>query len=400
MKIAFFGYYVPAEDLASTPGVSMADNKMQHDYITALEKSLGQPVAVFSTESINYVNIKGLRTPSKMISGAVSIIRWAREVKRQGDTPALFYYNTFFLNVAAATLARIFCRFYLVPIAITLPYLAEGEHRPLPRMAERVCALALKKSDGIVAITEELAERLCPGKPRLVIHGGISPAQLEEWSIVGDDPQIVPRVDALIDPPQVNQDTNKKKTIVYTGAIYSRYNLDKVIAAADLLGGEKYEVVLYGRGPDLDIIKERCASSKAARYGGFVTGDELRRVQRGADVLLAVLSADDRLARYTFPSKLFEYMAAGNPVVTSDLPSLPESLRRQVQVAAAITPEGIRDAIVAACGLDHRERELHRAACREYLEQNATWDRHAERLAEFLKELEIKKPEKNGKRKQ
>ena len=395
MRIAFLGYFVPEDDLADASGVSMADNKMQYDYITAMEilmesDSADHSLTVFSTEKpssvkskffsvsksrgeyISYADIRGIRTPSKVISAACSIVKWVKDTKKQGEASVLFYYNTFFLNVAAAAIARLFCKFYLIPIAITLPYLAEGEDRLLPQKAERMCAGMLKKSNGIVAITGDLAGYLCPGKPNLIINGGVSVNQLEPDN----------QLDSHNFPPR---EPGQKKRIVYTGAIYSRYNLDKVIAAAELLDENHYQVIIYGHGPDTDKIEEMCKTSKVARYGGFVTGDELREVQGDADVLLALLSTDDQLVRYTFPSKLFEYMAVGNPIVTSGLPCLSDELKRYVKVVPEITPEAIRDDIIAACRFTNKERELYRAACQKYLLQNMTWERHGERLREFLK---------------
>ena len=91
--------------------------------------------------------------------------------------------------------------------------------------------------------------------------------------------------------------------------------------------------------------------------------------------------------QFTSPLKLFEYMAAGRPIVASDLPSIREVLQHEAD-ALLVTP-GDPAAMAAAIerlitnpSLSARLAAAALAAAPAY-----SWDRRAERLEELLNEI-------------
>jgi glycosyltransferase involved in cell wall biosynthesis len=92
---------------------------------------------------------------------------------------------------------------------------------------------------------------------------------------------------------------------------------------------------------------------------------------------------------FTSPLKVFEYLAAGCPVVASDLPSLREVLDESV--ARFAPPESPRSLAVAAENLLKDEplfKRMSEAARRKAEEY--TWQRRAERIGEFVSKLPFK----------
>lgn len=103
-----------------------------------------------------------------------------------------------------------------------------------------------------------------------------------------------------------------------------------------------------------------------------------------ADVLVLPNTADsEESVSYTSPIKLFEYLAAGKPIIASDLPSIREILSDET--ARFVPPGNARELAHAIQELqdnpDERARLAHAAArqAREY-----TWRRRAERVAAGL----------------
>jgi glycosyltransferase involved in cell wall biosynthesis len=83
----------------------------------------------------------------------------------------------------------------------------------------------------------------------------------------------------------------------------------------------------------------------------------------------------DTLSESIFPLKLFEYLAAGRPVVAT---AMPELLRYQQYVHVALSPRDFEDAI---------EKSLHNplpAASESFLRENS-WDAKANLLLETIK---------------
>jgi colanic acid biosynthesis glycosyl transferase WcaI len=104
----------------------------------------------------------------------------------------------------------------------------------------------------------------------------------------------------------------------YIGNVGLAQGLDTVLEAARRLSGEPVTFLLIGNGVDKPRLQD------AARQAGltnvrFLQGVPRRRVPSllaACDALLVILR-DDPLFQITIPSKLYEYMAAGKPIVCS-----------------------------------------------------------------------------------
>lgn len=106
-----------------------------------------------------------------------------------------------------------------------------------------------------------------------------------------------------------------------------------------------------------------------------------------ADILVLPNTASTLSARYTSPLKLFEYMAAGKPIVASRLPALGEVLEHERN--ALLVPPGDPRALAAAIERLTRHPELAERLARSAFESAADygWEQRAARFEALLEEL-------------
>jgi glycosyltransferase involved in cell wall biosynthesis len=135
--------------------------------------------------------------------------------------------------------------------------------------------------------------------------------------------------------------------------------------------------------PDLARLKAfalelNCGSR--VTFSGLIPPPQVAAILTQADVLVLPNRASAISNEFTSPLKLFEYMASGRPIVSSDLPSLREVLRDGEN--ALLVQPGNPQALVAAiarikddAALGARLAERAREDVREF-----TWSRRAERL--------------------
>jgi glycosyltransferase involved in cell wall biosynthesis len=105
---------------------------------------------------------------------------------------------------------------------------------------------------------------------------------------------------------------------------------------------------------------------------------------KAVDVLVMNYPNTDHYARYMSPLKLFEYMASGNPIVTTDLPSIREVLNEENSILVKWGSEkGMERGI---------EKLLLNDAVRTDLTERAhgdvsgyAWHHRARRIMEFVK---------------
>lgn len=182
--------------------------------------------------------------------------------------------------------------------------------------------------------------------------------------------------------------------VYYVGQLYPWKGAGLVVEAAARVKRARFVIVgglpngRSGRGdPHLAELAARARDVGAADridFRGYVpysrVGEELARAT------VAVLPLpDEPVARcFTSPLKLFDYMAAGVPVVASDLPSLREVLRHGEN--ALLVRPGDAAALAAAieCLLTDPTlaRRLATQARRDVMDY--TWDARATRLLELL----------------
>jgi len=162
------------------------------------------------------------------------------------------------------------------------------------------------------------------------------------------------------------------KILGYVGALHQKVDL----RCLELLAGHSscWQVVLIGfndfRGESLDRF-ERLVSRSNVHYLGAMPWRRLSDYVRWFDVGLLPYCSTDVSSWCEIPAKLFEYLAAGLPVVEMALPCT-NSLNGVVQIAQ--TPEEFLSRTEKALETD---TEADRSSRRELALAN-TWERRAE----------------------
>ena len=183
------------------------------------------------------------------------------------------------------------------------------------------------------------------------------------------------------------------RSVVYAGQLYPWKGVDTLLRAIALLP-EARLVVLGGRGspddPDLVACRQVVCDlgiSDRVDFRGFVPHGEVRATIAGAGAAVLPLP-DNLMARYfTSPLKLFDYMAAGVPIVASDLPTVREVLADgdNALLVAPGDPDGLAAAIrrlLVNPGLADRLRRTAFDQVNAY-----TWDARAARILEALERV-------------
>jgi glycosyltransferase involved in cell wall biosynthesis len=171
---------------------------------------------------------------------------------------------------------------------------------------------------------------------------------------------------------------------VYTGGLLAWKGADLLVEAARSLPDV---FVAIAGGMDADVKKLRTAAGGLpnVRIDGFQSPDRVALYLAAADVgVVPNRSSPDISAKYTSPLKVFESMAAGLPLVASDLPSLREILQDGVD-AVLVKPDdahALREGIAKLLS----DADL-RASMSARLRARAaahTWDARARRLLAWM----------------
>jgi glycosyltransferase involved in cell wall biosynthesis len=176
--------------------------------------------------------------------------------------------------------------------------------------------------------------------------------------------------------------------VAYAGHLYAWKGVDVLLEAlAQVPKARGLIVGGHAKEPDLARLTARASGlgiGDRVTFTGMVEPPRVARLLRQADVLALPNPASAISTRFTSPLKLFEYMAAGRPIVASDLPSIREVL--QDEVNALLVAPGNPDLMAAAIERLIRDPALSArlAAAALAAAPAYSWDRRAERLEELL----------------
>lgn len=387
-KIIFIGNIIDKEICAENKSCSPAGNNWQSNFFKNLElvhkkkiinlSIIPLQVYPFSKKIfvnsfvkrnkdtsilLNYINIIFLKKISIFISTLSFLLK--NKIKKNDIiiiynlyTPVLF--STFILK-------KIFGIKIVVIVAdlITennLEYI--GIKKKIYEIENSLQKKFIKKCDKIIAVNRLILEdfKITNG---IVLEGGVD-TKLEKKD---------------------NKIKNKGfKKIIYTGTLDKLNGIDFLLKSFLEIRNKNVELVIYGRGPLENLVKEFSDKDIRIKYRGFISQDKIMDILSGADLLVIPRLKSIRTLRYTFPSKLFEYMLSGTPVFMTKIPGLSQEYINNVYLCDTEDNIEFASELEKILEIPENERKDKGKIAQEYIYTQKNWRKSLENIYKFLLE--------------
>lgn len=314
------------------------------------------------------VNLLGFKQASRLLTATWELLKWMIR-HRNG---IVVTYGVIVPHLIPAILLAPLFHAKVIGV-LTDPPLTYHDEGLVRRSARSVDAWLLKglltRLDGVIALTKPLADRFAPGVPALVMEG-----------IVSDDVARYPRL-VVDDPPR---ESGQPFTIMYAGQLHADYGVRALIQGFQQLKGDHFRLRLLGQGTLEDEIQTASRKDPRISYEGWCGPEVLFPRIRQADVMVVPRFTNDRIAEYSFPSKLLEYIAMGKIVVCARLPSIPAEYFPHLVLLDSITPTGLAEAITTVAGWSKEERHRREVTAQSFAFEHKTQTCQGHRIVEFL----------------
>jgi glycosyltransferase involved in cell wall biosynthesis len=173
------------------------------------------------------------------------------------------------------------------------------------------------------------------------------------------------------------------RVALYVGALTTGRGLELSIMALNHIDDVRLRLVGPARPAYLRELVQLAHTegvSDRVEFAGAVSPDELIATIRGASVGLALIQPICLSYRMSLPNKVFEYVAAGLPVLGSDLPAI-SALVNEHGIGLLAEPGEVEDVAAKLTQmLEPDQNSAFRDAARAAAEE-LHWDREAARLA-------------------
>ncbi|MBV1820475.1 glycosyltransferase [Anaerosalibacter bizertensis] len=198
--------------------------------------------------------------------------------------------------------------------------------------------------------------------------------------------------DELLPEEPINKEIGKNINISFTGSLTNFNGIKYIIDAFNFLP-YNYILNICGGGELADYIIEKSREDKRIIYYGVVPNSKAITLQAKSDILLLIRAMDNEdekyLAKYAVSGKLPEYLATGVPVVTNDVPAIPEGFRPYLVIIdsydSQVIAEKIRELV--------EDEEIYKSYIsvalkgRDYIIKNCNWRAQSSKIKEFINNI-------------
>ncbi len=184
-----------------------------------------------------------------------------------------------------------------------------------------------------------------------------------------------------------------KYIVAYVGSLQSWKKPEFLIDAASHLDSEDILLLIVGGSPeDLERVKQyaQLRNIKNIEFKGFVEPHMTPDYMFAADLLVHYTPSKDQLLKSYSPIKIFEYMAAGKPILAPRQPWIEEVLR-DGETALLFDENDPRD-LAEKIKRIKQDKELAAKIARNAKQesQNYTYEKRAEKLIQIIHALNSK----------
>lgn len=236
---------------------------------------------------------------------------------------------------------------------------------------KRIYSRASQNYDGYVLLSNYMNEYVNPKrKPYIIVEG-----------LVGTRESI----NELCSKAEKYNDN--KTVIMYSGGLYEKYGVKYLIDAVANNSDTNIILWLLGKGELEGYIKE--LNCDRIFFYGYQPHDVTVKKQQEADFLINPRPSDEEFTKYSFPSKIMEYMVSGTPVISTRIKSIPQEYFKYIIPIEEESVDGIREVLRSAAATSNKDRCMRGNASKEFVLTEKNCVRQAERIITWLKDYKV-----------
>lgn len=248
------------------------------------------------------VHRSGKEGVKKHIDKMADVYRQVRRLRQEGWKADVMICDS--LNIAqclGAFRARLLSGIKVAAIVTDLHEMSNYETASLKYKAAReVSKRYMRSFDCYVLLTEQMNERVNRGrKPYIVMEGICDEAFTHAQNTGGGI-----------------------RRLFYAGGRPQKDGADMLVRAFRRLEDPNLSLDIYG--PTTGLKEAEGNADARVRYHGIVENSRIVAEERRADLLINPRPNTGEYTKYSFPSKIMEYMASGSPLVSTRLAGIPE----------------------------------------------------------------------------
>ncbi len=300
---------------------------------------------------INFLNVWGIRNISRALSLKKALKKYCKDNREEEILILVYSPHTPFLEAADFVKNR--CK--KAKICLVVPDLPQymnlsTEKRRIYDFFKKFDIKKFyklsKNIDSFVLLTEQMRDVLKVGnRPYAVVEG------------ICDELK-----------PLENSD-NEIKTVAYTGKLNEVFGVKNLVESFMRIENKNLRLVIAGSGELSSWVAEKAEEDSRIIFKGQLPMSEAKQIIAECDICVNPRPNNSEFTKYSFPSKLIDYLSRGKKTVAFKLDGMPEIYKEFIFSAE----EGLEKAIVEALNSENKAEKFKKYA-QEKLTRGAVAD--------------------------
>jgi glycosyltransferase involved in cell wall biosynthesis len=323
----------------------------------------------FHSAAVGYViptyNLPIIRSLTRLGIFLSFITFWALKRRKIKSKKIIFIYALHTPHLLASYIASRILNIHAVAYIPDLPmYMNADEKLPflksfLKKIDTKLLLLIVNKIDGRVVITENMFEFI--KRDSSMVLDSIS------LRSCGDEVGLQPG-----------------KYLLYAGGLNDSNGIKELVSCFlhTKIKSAGLSLVLCGQGPLSDYCSSLASENENITYLGSVRNEYVVALQKKAFALINLRKSEHQYTKYSFPSKIAEYIQSGVPAISTRLLGIPSDLERYL-----IYVENDPVETLLSVNEDYMKYKLLAEQGREYYLNTRSPKAQAKRFCEYINKI-------------
>jgi len=401
VAILFVGFAVPEELLRDVTkedaAPQVAAHKLQWNIINGIH-SQGQNISIISSvpistfpknpkiwvgsvkwsndkgiegKTVQFINLPLFKHLTRFVTCFVHSFFWAWVRRKEKKKVIIYAVHTPHVLALVAVSKIIKMDIYVMvpdlPMYMDIGF-KRGFFRAIAKPIDAKLSIGLLQSvTGIIGITQTMLDDYFPEKLSMVVEGVVSSKAI------------------IKSKHQLNRaNTHKDEVIImYAGGVSTAYGIQLLLEAFQHIKQSNYRLWICGKGELEDKCRAASLSDNRIKYFGFVDNAEVTSMMSKASILVNPRLNEGNYTKYSFPSKILEYLATGKPVVSLRLPGIPDDYCERLFIAQQENALGLAQTITTVGELSDLQLKEQGLKTLRFLESK-TEESQGRRILDFI----------------
>ena len=325
------------------------------------------------------INLHLIREFSRYVIIAWILMAWS--FRRIGYKRVLVIYNLTHPNgLVWLRLMTWLARIKLVPVVYDLArisaYKKSFAFRVLePDWLDRLHEHMMPLCDGLMPITDAIAHDFAPGLQYFRLDGGVGEAVLKRLAI-------------SIKRNKAENCKNRPSgefRLAYAGSLDPWNNITLLLEYMKANNDPSLRLLLAGSGLQEGEVRDAASKDTRIQFMGYLGSDALMDFYLNADVLVSLRDLHTSGLKYHYPSKTFEMMAAGKPIILTNTSHTKNAYGKYCKVIDNCDMESFSSAVDYFRCMTSEERISYGQAARAFVLEKRRWAKLGEPIGNYIR---------------